>query len=268
MLLYKYMPWKYWFDSVLMGQFKMTRPDAFNDPFDCINAVCGWLPDSVVEEAVDCLYTQDEDFQSRETFKKLFLQVYPGHVKDADYHRELLSSLCLILCFAGVDGLSEEADLLMWSHYADSAKGVRITFDIPEDGGAYALERVCYSKEIPVYDLSKGQHYCSRDDFVGVYRQWIITKGLAWKYENEVRLILHTPDMDAHRVVHNGVECFKMPQAWIKEVTFGSEVDANIASECVKCFEAVGIKTICWLKAYKKRFEYGLEYHPITTVLN
>lgn len=263
MLLYKYMPWEYWFDSVLMGRFKMTRPNAFNDPFDCINAVCGRLPDWVVEEFVDHNYKQDEDFQSREDFRKYFLQVYPSHFKDTENHRKLLSSLCLILCFAGVDGLSEEADLLMWSHYADSANGVRVTFEIPEDGGDYALERVCYSKGIPVYDLSGVQHYPDRDDFVGVYRQWVTTKGTAWRYENEVRLILHTPDMDTHRVIVNGAEYFQMPHEWIKEVTFGSEVDFSVACYYMRQLKGAMANEIRGFKALKKEFEYGLDYRAL-----
>ena len=169
----------------------------------------------------------------------------------------------MILCFVEASKLSEETDLLMWSHYTDSAKGVRITFDIPEDGGAYALERVCYSKKIPLYDLSRVQHYNNRDDFVSVYRQWIITKGMAWKYENEVRLILHTPDMDAHRVVVNGVEYFQMPHTWIKEVTFASEVELKVACYWVEQMKESTPNTIRWLKAFKKEYEYGLDYRVI-----
>ncbi len=263
MLCYKYIPWEYWFESVLMGRFKMSRPKEFNDPFDCIDAVKGNLPEAAIDAFVDKNFVPDDDFPTREVFKAAYMKVYLEHYRDAEAHRNRLNSLCLILCFVAKDGLSEDGDVLLWSHYANHAKGVRITFDIPENCGSYALERVQYSKHIPIYDLAEAQRIGQDPGFIKIYRDWICTKGLAWKYENEVRLIIHEPDMDAHRVVHNGVECFNMPRDWIKEVTFGCEVDSSVAGECVKCFDAVGIRSIRWLKASKKKYEYGLEYYSL-----
>ena len=257
------MPWEYWFESVLMGRFKMGRPMEFNDPFESACAMVGRLSERAIDSWVDRNYKCDDDFPNREVFKAAYEDVYSEHYDDAEIHRSQVNTMCLILSLVARDGLTEEGDLLLWSHYANHAKGVRVTFDIPDNGGDYVLERVRYSKNIPIYELSKAQDFGRDPEFVLAYRNWICTKGLAWKYENEVRLILHEPDMGGHRVVHNGVECFKMPQAWIKEVTFGSGVDVSIAKECVKCFDAVGIKSIRWLKAYKKRFEYGLEYRQI-----
>ena len=241
----------------------MGRPIEFNDPFECACAIKGALSKSAITAFVRDHFMRDEDFPTNEVFEKTFRQVYPKHVGDPEEHRRRVNSMCLILSLVAKDGLTKEGDMLLWSHYADHAKGVRVTFDIPTDIETYALERVQYAEKIPAYDLSSAKEFCRGPDYVEAYRNWICTKGLAWRYENEVRLIIHEPNTDAHRVAHNGVECFNMPREWIKEVTFGSEVNSSVAGECVKCFDAVGIRSIRWLKASKKKYEYGLEYHSL-----
>jgi hypothetical protein len=259
MILYKYMPWEYWIDSVLKGRFKMGRPIEFNDPFECIYAVSGTLSEDYINTFVNENFVCSNELPTREKFKEVFKQEYRNYFKNVEAHRVRVNSLCLILSLVAKKGLTNDGDLLMWSHYANHARGVRITFDIPTTIETYALEHVKYSNHIPTYNLSSMTSY-QDINLTTMYRSWICTKGMAWKYENEVRLIIHEPNIDVHRVIHNGVECFNMPHEWIKEVTFGSEVDNSIAIECKKYFDALDISPIHWKKAYKKKFEYGLEY--------
>lgn len=48
MLCYKYMPWRYWFDTILVGRIKASKPSEFNDPFDCVGTVAGRLSEDAL----------------------------------------------------------------------------------------------------------------------------------------------------------------------------------------------------------------------------
>ena len=236
----------------------MSKPSEFNDPFDCIGAAVGDYSEKVIADFVDENYTAE--FGSKEDFRRAFIQTYKDQEDSLLVKRTHLDGLCLILCMVDAKMILPRNELLMWSHYAKDAKGVRFLFDIPETDDSYVLARVNYQSKIPCAERTYADSYQRGPSFVFAYRDWICTKGEAWRYEEEVRLILHRPDMWPYHIEVNGLSFFKMPKEWIKEITFGSEADMQTANVYVDFLRQAGFGHIVFRRAIKKKCEYGLDY--------
>jgi hypothetical protein len=74
-------------------------------------------------------------------------------------------------------------NLLMWSHYANSHKGLCLKFDVLEDLSQFSpLFKVEYKEEYPVLNHVKS-------DSGGVVTKLLTTKGIQWEYEQEWRVV-------------------------------------------------------------------------------
>ena len=147
----------------------------------------------------------------------------------------------------GVISLTEtKRNLLMWSHYADSHKGMVIEFDIkhkffntPEVGNNFEglVHRVRYDRERP-------------DDVKGWY-EWFIYKSDEWIYEKEHRFLvpLHKCSVcfDGKPSVGKTIDAqsindvykdkyfcmFKVPEDSLISVTFGVEMSQRTKTDIV-----------------------------------
>ena len=236
----------------------MGKPSEFNDPFDCIGSAEGDYSEKVVNAFVEANYTPD--FGTTEAFRTSFLTTYKGHEDEGYAKRMYLDSLCRIMSMTDVEEVLPENELLMWSHYAGNAKGVRFLFDIPETDDKYWLEHVTYDSGIPCFHRSLADAYQNREEFVRAYHAWIYTKSMAWQYEKEVRLVLHKPDWEPYYLESNDLSFFKMPREWVREITFGSEADLLTANVYMNLLREAGFGHIVFRVAVKKKYEYGLEY--------
>ena len=124
---------------------------------------------------------------------------------------ELLGILCL----------TEDADnLLMWAHYADSHRGFVLHFDeaspffdrrVSDEDELRHLRKVTYSKKRPSLTLSDVKDGSA-----------FLTKGSAWRYETEWRMIV--PLADAFKTLGSGAEAvhlFEFPAAAVRSIVFG-----------------------------------------------
>ena len=147
----------------------------------------------------------------------------------------------------GIISLTEtKRNLLMWSHYADSHKGMVIEFDIkneffnaPRGDSSFEglVHRVRYDRDRP--DDVKGWH------------EWFIYKSDEWIYEREHRLLipLHQCSLcyegnpkdqkiinarSVPEVYSNQYYCmFKVPEAALVSVTFGVEMSPEEKDEII-----------------------------------
>lgn len=129
-----------------------------------------------------------------------------------------LEELFGILC------LTEDPDnLLMWAHYADSHRGFVIEFDetspffdrrVNADDELRYLRKVIYSRKRPSLTLSDVE-----DGSI------FLTKGDAWEYEAEWRMIV--PLSDASKTIGAGPEAvhlFAFPADAVKSIVLGSRM--------------------------------------------
>lgn len=208
-----------------------TRGDRFNDPYEAnpYMVPVGWK--DIVKE--DKSNVQVILALASSAFHQLFSKIY-------------------ITCF------SKRSDSqLMWSHYADSHRGVCFRIDLPEPSpetykaGDPVPVPVTYCPSL--FDEREKRHLKSED--LPLYMSTF--KSDDWAYEEEVRMVLHTGDDSEGRfnlVNHdrNASVYFNINE--ITKVIFGARLDQKDEDEIVKTF--------CD-KGYLPEF-YRMDLNPIT----
>jgi hypothetical protein len=106
--------------------------------------------------------------------------------------------------------------ILLWSHYADSHKGICIVFDADDEDNFGTALKVNYSDDYPTVD------YFDRDPNT-LLSLTALTKAKAWEYEQEFRLITKHPPLDVQLPVDNHLWFF--PRKLLIEVILGSRID-------------------------------------------
>ncbi len=169
---------EYLFRTLINGEIRLAPPASFNDPFDC---------------SIELL------LRNKKGNKKALEKVF----------KECLKVTCFTL--RSDDGNREE-DILLWSHYADSHRGVCIKYKInchklPNEESSFScLLDVDYN----TFDLSSINDEC--------YRRVFSTKATCWKNESELRLIYF--DCNAR----GGYHPIKIPGR-ITDIYFGLKCD-------------------------------------------
>ncbi|MDP1843373.1 MAG: DUF2971 domain-containing protein [Sediminibacterium sp.] len=158
------------------AQLWFSNPDHFNDPFDCQIVV---QANNTVDEISNFLRQNVPTMSSKD------VKMYTRHwSKNLTEWRTMVNKTIKnhintsgICCFAGSGD-----NILMWSHYSDSHKGICIKFDILADPDFFAAPlTVKYNKNYPKYD-----HIKDNSKFV---EYLIKTKAECWKYEEELRIL-------------------------------------------------------------------------------
>ena len=219
MLCYKYMGYERFFRSVNpSGVFiKVSRPAEFNDPYDCTGVVTGavsqHLRDAYKDVFVQLLNPVELDLSVKVNGRRMFDCMY-----------RILS-----LCDSSVNGSAGE--MLMWSHYADNAKGVRIGIEIDTD--QYWLGAVDYDVQLPQLVVSKVNEWKIYDDheLKRFLRTCLLTKHKIWNYEQERRVVFSVNDptlkpfsiVDAEGPISDAMMIWNPDKSVIKEVCLGAE---------------------------------------------
>jgi hypothetical protein len=180
------------------------RVREFNDPFDC--APVPHIRASIQEQR---RYFRDIAKQgmpgARRTERRLWIKSLPKDRKSLiEAQREVLSQ---VANEAGIFSLSEKNDdVLMWSHYADSHRGICLRFSVDARYFQRAWQ-VLYRRERPAIDLL----FDTRDEMV---EKALLVKADYWSYEKEWRIIEH----------ERGPGCHKFPPQLLDGVIIGSLV--------------------------------------------
>lgn len=190
-------------DILAKNKLYFSSPSAFNDPFDCqIAPSFGKSPRQRKEFA---------NKLARHTYPQLSRKQRSGKVKEARQRGDLEPASfrrnyevwkkefvdnCGILCL-----VAKPNDILMWSHYAEGHKGVCLEFqfklgefgDVPI-GNRFApvcALPVCYAEEFPDFDFVEYSISCKRNEAARLQflKTIFLTKAMAWKYEQEYRII-------------------------------------------------------------------------------
>jgi len=211
-----------------------SSPIDFNDPFDCpIVPNTNNTEDEIrefIRVNVPKRMSSDEIsnlaakvFSEPGRWKKTIEQTYSTVIKSAG-----------ICCFT-----KNDTNLLMWSHYSDSHKGVCIKFDILKDPEFFFCPLpVVYSKEYPTFN-----HLNNRDNRV---KDVVLSKSIDWQYEDEIRVL---------KMNLKGLLAFKK-EALI-EIIFGCNSSEENIQEVIELAEKENYR-IKFKKANKKEREFGL----------
>lgn len=181
-IIYKYLSLKDALRVITKNTLKFSRPNDFNDPFDCYQELLKFdiTYDFIIdhlEKGILTLNESEKKLSKLDLIKHLQTNVYTlenNDVKEVFNHNE---RQLWISCFS-----KTYKEILMWSHYGDFHKGVCIGFNykglsktfnfIPSD--------VKYKKNFKKID------YCNNS--VKALNELVNTKSKKWKYEKEIRL--------------------------------------------------------------------------------
>ena len=167
-------------------------------------------------------------------------EIISGHVNGEDLQKQVTD--LILNGFAYFCMTKEPDNILMWSHYADSHKGVCLKFDILQDLDTFSLTvPVDYNSEYPEFDTLNGNP--------GV--NIITRKSPDWAYEHEHRTVkinaygLHTIKKDV-----------------LAEVIFGcrtSEKDKTLIRDLAK---SNGFNRVSFSEAMANPEAYKLDIRP------
>lgn len=214
------------FKSIFNSAFRLSRPSAFNDPFDCDGRADG-------ETGINPKFIVGEEAYERLKKSPMGLIAICELRNETKKHWDssgFVDDVARIMCFTR-ERAPEKSHMLFWSHYANSGRGVRIRFRLPRQiKDVYEIRKVDYLEDLPRCKLDK----ISRMDNDPEAREFcdnrIWTKGRAWEYENEYRLRMFVTARNPEYVQINGAgEMFlRISGNMIKGVDLGPCADLQI----------------------------------------
>lgn len=182
---------EYLFRTLINGEIRLAPPSFFNDPFDC---------------PIERLLDNEED--NKDAMDKIY--------------KECLRVTCFTV--PNKDDNREE-DILLWSHYADSHKGVCIKYEIncdklPNDESSFSC--------LLDIDYNTPDFFSINED--ECYRKVFSAKANCWKEESELRLIYF--DCNAS----SGYHPIKIPGR-ITDIYFGLKCNSEHVKTIMKVLE-------------------------------
>lgn len=190
------------------SELYFSEPSAFNDPFDCRpsflfeasdkekESYCDYLhrkynPDLNCEQRHQKVISMLEDWKSNpEVYKQLQQQ-----------HTKRITEEIGVLCLSSVSD-----DILMWSHYADSHRGICLEFD-SSDKFFKNAHQVKYPSERPRINPFRQ----TEDEMMEAA---LLSKAEHWIYEQEWRLIHY----------EKGPGVYKFPPEALRGVILGAQI--------------------------------------------
>jgi len=196
-IIYKYFNInKYLYDTIISSQLFFSSHKQFNDPYECRMIMNKLNEDEFITYYKGIGFKDEHLKMYIDAFRKepaaLSERIFGAYQKMLDYWG--------ICCFSKV-----KDNVLLWSHYADSHKGVCLGFDYELMAKSIMhYEDVDYTNEPFYFDINEPQKSISKA---------LITKSNDWSYEEEVRFVIE-------RSKHT-----TFPLEALVEVNFGSRCE-------------------------------------------
>ena len=173
--VYRYRPLNNFTDEIFKkSELWFASPKTFNDPFDC--QIISKTNNSI-QEIKDFISENDKTIsnnQSNSLAKEWYDKPSELHIIVNRAIKKIFneSGVC---CFAGSND-----NILMWSHYTVSHKGICMTFDLIADPNLFIIPlKVVYDDNYPHYN-----HLRDNSTILNLFQ----TKAKCWSYENEFRV--------------------------------------------------------------------------------
>ena len=198
-----------------------SKPSSFNDPFDCRPS---FFMQASNEELISYyrnllqrhMPQLNREQRRREAKKKLGdwerSPRNPKAIKRVQQmHTERITEQIGVLCLSEIND-----DILMWSHYADSHRGICLEFDGNFEFFAHTQE-VKYPPERPrINPFRQGPEE--------MMEAALLTKAEQWAYEREWRLVQYT----------KGPGVYRFPPEALTGVVLGAQISARDKEKVVR----------------------------------
>ncbi len=229
MLLYRYMSYKYWRESVEQRKFATQYPSAFEDLFE-------------------------GNVNIRNNIK---------------FSSSAFNSIVTILCFNKVEGTSKADENQLWSRYADRSKGVRVVFDMPcpesMSSRFFMAQDVAYSDDVHELTFPLTTTAWQGLD-AHVLADVFFTKDTSWNWENEFRMLFFSDeesDCVSKRVLdkpdslgRKWIWFAHFPKEWIVGVDFGARIP-ELDNKAEVCLRRVA-EDVAAIRKLRPEFKFGI----------
>lgn len=254
MQCWKYMAFDWGVKSVMDGWFRLSRHYDFNDPLDCSAIMIGDLSEEIKKSL---------GIDGAERLAEA--------IRDSNYIKKYLRFFCV----SEVRTAHLEIENLMWSHYADKARGIRVLLDFNDSWiDENMLTPVEYGTSLPIALLptlcEKNSEQWTKQYFLKVVNR----KSSCWEYEKEHRVAINLNDLQSHKVEvrfsENNV-FLKIPHKNIIQVDFGYDADElKIAHIATALRNNALTKDIKLRRAVLKpgEWDYGYRYEEVEDLSN
>lgn len=188
--LYKYRPInRHTLNMILSYEAHFSLPIDFNDPFDC----------NLVPEFVYTTEEQKKFFSNLESDGRISQKEYmdliknPTKIIEQEWEKtiENIRNNLKIFCLSEVNN-----DVMMYSHYADSHKGICVEFLVSDEPFFDSLNYIHYVEKFPVFHPFGPDMNLIRKELAELE---VLTKSYYWCYEKEWRIIKSDPDTFNYR---------------------------------------------------------------------
>lgn len=159
-----------------------------------------------------------------------------------------------VVCFSSTACTSEE-EILLWSHYSNSHKGIRLHFDKCLLDPTYRkLKKIKYSKNRHPVKLDIDENAA---EYYEQFRDLIVTKSEVWAYEKEYRLVLMKGEC-----ISNSTQMlfYQFPNASLLRVDLGLDCSIEIEAKVVQFLKKKELKHVELFKAKLNKDLFKLEY--------
>lgn len=194
---------------VVEHELHFPRPHDFNDPFDCFPVARTSATRSEIEKHMKRIWMDRSDGTTRQQRRHSFSKAKPKISSITNLHAQFLDH---IVSSVGVLSLSEKWDhVLMWSHYADSHRGICLRFRVdPTQPFFMRAFDVKYQAERPILDVI-------RDNPEQQVSKALLTKADYWSYEEEWRIIEH----------EKGPGQYRYPPTLLDGIVLGAKISSE-----------------------------------------
>ena len=201
--LYRYFPARYGVAAIENRELRVGRLAELNDPFEFmpgISHIAPNAPRNILDQALNFLVEHWKDSMG-------------------------------IISFA-----SQIKDPVIWSHYAESHRGIALAFDFEKDDFLWEMD---YPEMRPVIELGVFDNLEKKEQ-LHLIKRILSAKAPSWKYEGEYRVFV---ELEACRA--SGGNYFRpIPDGILKEVILGirCEVSENYIEHTLKASNLNGVK--------------------------
>ena len=254
MIIYKYFALER-IDILKTLLIRFTQPSALNDPYECLPTIDDYNADILVDGVIGRhkallldLFKSPEIIkqQRNEIAKKLKTNPHSLKLIAFDKYREHRDKV-------GILSLTKRGDsVVMWSHYAKKHTGFVLGFNSEHN----FFNQLNHSdiNSLREVNYSPNRMKLSIEGEININPEILLTKGMEWQYEQEMRLIARLAS--APRVistVNSLCYMFPIPPDAIVKIVFGMNCDRTNSEKHVQYIRAT--PTLKHIMAYQAELD-------------
>ncbi|MCJ7663522.1 MAG: DUF2971 domain-containing protein [Desulfobacterales bacterium] len=250
-------------DIIKNQRLSAADPTTFNDPFEIKPGIIGkpdkaktlrYFYNDLLPKISSATKVALPDFNDDAASKNVERDLKPAIMKVIEENLVLASKTLRIICFCDPNKINEGDDILLWSHYGDKHKGVRIFFETDDIKIlSNNLFPVNYSFERPNFDITDPAEIKTEDAY-----RIIKTKNKSWKYEQEVRWIISLQEC----IQKDGRSYIPLSPNAIRRIDFGCKCESEKVIPLLKDDDNA-YQHVKLYKALVHEHRYSLKYKEI-----